>query len=103
MSIGNLTQVLLSPLMTEKSSELADKHRQFAFKVASTATKPQIKQAVEKLFKVTVNKVNTVTVRPKQKRFGRRMGTRSGWKKAYVMLAEGFDIEFANTKLLKEA
>lgn len=94
MNLERLSSIILAPLMTEKSSRVADKHKQFVFKVVSGATKLQIRQAIETLFNVSVKKVNTVTIKPMQKRFGRNMGTRSGWKKAYVSLEEGFDIQF---------
>ena len=95
MSKERLLKILLAPLISEKSVNAADTGNQFAFKVASDATKPEIKAAVEMLFEVNVEKVQTVNVKGKAKRFGQRMGKRSDWKKAYVRLAEGQDINFA--------
>jgi large subunit ribosomal protein L23 len=64
------------------------------FKVATDATKPEIRQAVEKMFDVKVDDVTVCSVKGKVKRFGSSMGRRAGWKKAYVTLAEGHDIDF---------
>lgn len=86
--------VLRAPLVTEKTSRLADDDNVVAFEVAVDATKTQIRRAVETLFKVSVSGVTTVTVKGKSKRFGRSMGKRSDWKKAYVRLAEGQAIDF---------
>lgn len=87
-------QVLVAPLVTEKSSRLAEDGNVMVFEVTRTASKPQIKRAVEGLFGVDVRAVSTVRVKGKTKRFGRRLGRRSDWKKAYVRLAEGQDIDF---------
>jgi large subunit ribosomal protein L23 len=95
MSKERLLKILLAPLISEKSVNAADSGNQFAFKVAKDATKPEIKAAVEMLFEVNVEKVQTLNVKGKTKRFGQRMGKRSDWKKAYVRLAEGQDINFA--------
>jgi large subunit ribosomal protein L23 len=73
----------------------ADQANQFAFKVVSDASKPEIAQAVELMFDVKVDQVRTVNVKGKQKRFGAIMGQRNGWKKAYVRLEQGHDIDFA--------
>ena len=95
MSKERLLKVLLAPLISEKSVNAADSGNQFAFKVAKDATKPEIKAAVEMLFEVNVEKVQVLNVKGKSKRFGQRMGKRSDWKKAYVRLAAGQDINFA--------
>ena len=95
MSKERLLKVLLAPLISEKSVNAADNGNQFAFKVATDATKPEIKAAVEMLFEVNVEKVQVLNVKGKTKRFGQRMGKRPDWKKAYVRLAEGQDINFA--------
>ena len=95
MSKERLLKVLRAPLISEKSVSAADSGNQFAFKVATDATKPEIKAAVEMLFEVNVEKVQVLNVKAKTKRFGQRMGKRSDWKKAYVRLAEGQDINFA--------
>ncbi|MGB5454242.1 MAG: 50S ribosomal protein L23 [Sedimenticolaceae bacterium] len=95
MSKERLMKVLLSPVVSEKSAMAADKANQFAFKVACDATKPEIAQAVELLFEVKVRDVRTVNVKGKQKRFGKMLGRRNNWKKAYVRLQDGHDIDFA--------
>ena len=95
MNQEHLLKVIVGPCATEKAQTMADKHRQIAFKVIQTATKPEIKQAVEMLFNVKVAAVRVVNVLGKKKRFGQIMGKRKDWKKAYVSLKEGFDINFA--------
>ena len=95
MSKERLMKILLSPVVSEKSAMVADKANQFGFKVIPDATKPEIAQAVELLFEVKVKNVRTVNVKGKQKRFGAVMGKRNNWKKAYVRLQDGHDIDFA--------
>ncbi|RLA20896.1 MAG: 50S ribosomal protein L23 [Gammaproteobacteria bacterium] len=95
MSNLDLMQILQSPVVSEKSSIAADKSNRFVFKVQKTATKPQIKKAVELMFDVKVESVQVLNVKGKSKRFGRFMGKRSDWKKAYVKLKSGFDIDFS--------
>ena len=90
-----LTQVLLAPVISEKSTFVAEKANQYVFRVAPDATKPQIKAAVELMFKTQVKSVSVVNVRGKEKRFGRFMGRRNNWKKAYVALQPGQEINFA--------
>lgn len=90
-----LMQVLLAPVMSEKSTDVGEAHNQAVFKVTTDATKTEIKQAVELLFKVEVASVRTANVKGKHKSFGRIAGKRSAWKKAYVALKPGFDINFA--------
>jgi large subunit ribosomal protein L23 len=90
-----LMQVLLAPVISEKSTYVADKHNQVIFRVAGDATKPEIKAAIEFMFKVQVDTVNIVNVRGKGKRFGQFMGRRRHWKKAYVCLKAGQEINFA--------
>lgn len=90
-----LLQVLLAPQVSEKATYVADKNEQVIFKVASTATKPEVKAAVELLFKVQVESVQISNVKGKQKRFGRFTGRRSDWKKAFVCLKPGQEITFA--------
>jgi len=85
---------LLSPVVSEKSSRLADASRQYVFKVLPGASKPEIRKAVELMFEVKVTGVQVSNVRGKAKRFGQSMGKRADWKKAYVTLAEGHDIDF---------
>lgn len=90
-----LTQVVLAPVISEKSTFVADKHNQVIFRVASDATKPEIKAAIEYMFKVQVESVTVVNVRGKEKRFGQFLGRRNHWKKAYVSLKQGQEINFA--------
>lgn len=94
MNQARLMQVLTVPHISEKALRLADQHRQFVFKVMQDANKHEIKQAVEFLFDVKVKSVQVARVKGKQKNFGRIKGKRSNWKKAYVGLEEGFDINF---------
>jgi large subunit ribosomal protein L23 len=90
-----LHQIILAPVVSEKSTRSAEKHNQAVFKVLRDARKPEIKAAVEKMFpNVTVTAVRTLNVKGKSKRFGASMGVRSDWKKAYVTLAEGQEIDF---------
>lgn len=90
-----LMNVLVAPQISEKATYVADKNEQVIFRVAADATKPEIKAAVELLFKVSVESVQTACVKGKQKRFGRYVGRRNNWKKAYVCLAPGQEINFA--------
>jgi large subunit ribosomal protein L23 len=90
-----LMNVLLAPQVSEKATFVADKNEQVIFRVASDATKPEIKAAVELMFKVIVENVQVSVVKGKQKRFGRLMGRRKNWKKAFVCLAPGQEINFA--------
>jgi large subunit ribosomal protein L23 len=90
-----LAQILLAPVISEKSTYIADKHEQVIFRVVSNATKPEIKAAVELMFKAQVDSVKVANVRGKEKRFGRFVGRRSSWKKAYVCLKPGQEISFA--------
>lgn len=96
MNDNRLYSIILGPLMTEKSERVANKHRQIVFRVAQDATKIELARAVEKLFSVKVESVKTAKVRGKHKQFRQSKGKRSDWKKAYVCLAEGQDINIAN-------
>jgi len=89
-----LLQVLLAPQISEKATYVADKNEQIVFRVASDATKPEVKAAVELLFKVQVEAVQILNVKGKVKRFGRGVGQRKGWKKAFVCLKPGQEINF---------
>lgn len=91
-----LMQVLLAPQISEKATYIADKNEQVVFKVAQTATKPEVKAAVELLFKVGVESVQILNVKGKVKRFGKMTGRRKGWKKAFVCLKPGQEINFAS-------
>lgn len=95
MSKERILQVLLTPHVSEKSSLVADASGQHVFKVLPDANKAEIKQAVEELFEVKVAQVRVMNVKGKAKRFGQKLGKRSDWRKAYVKLAEGQDIDFA--------
>ncbi|MBD9362091.1 50S ribosomal protein L23 [Methylomonas fluvii] len=90
-----LASVLYAPIVSEKSSNAADQSNQFVFKVKKSATKLQIKNAVELMFGVEVAAVRVLNVKGKIKRFGRTLGKRSDWKKAYVKLSPGHNIELA--------
>ena len=94
MNQERMHQVLLSPHVSEKGSLLADEQNQHVFKVLSTATKSEVKQAVEGMFKVKVEKVRILNVKGKAKRFGGRLGKRSDLRKAYVTLMADNDIDF---------
>lgn len=90
-----LMKVLLAPQISEKATYVAEKNEQVVFRVTTDATKPEIKAAVELMFKVTVDSVQVVNVLGKVKRSGRIVGHRNDWKKAYVCLAAGQEINFA--------
>ncbi|HRQ57908.1 MAG TPA: 50S ribosomal protein L23 [Azoarcus taiwanensis] len=90
-----LMQVLLAPQVSEKATYVADKNEQVVFRVAKDATKPEVKAAVELLFKVEVEAVQIANVKGKVKRFGRMTGRRKDWKKAFVCLKPGQEINFA--------
>lgn len=96
MNHQRLMQVLLAPQISEKATYVADKNEQVIFRVAPDATKPEVKAAVELLFKVSVESVQIANVKGKQKRFGRYMGSRKNWKKAYVCLKPGQEINFVD-------
>jgi len=98
MKTERLMQVLLAPIVTEKATFVAEKNQQVAFRVVDTATKPEIKAAVELLFKVQVESVQVLNRKGKVKRFGRFMGRRRNERKAYVSLKEGQEIDFAEVK-----
>ena len=96
MSQERLMKVLVEPLVSEKSARLADSARQFVFKVVPDASKPEVRQAVELMFDVKVASVQLANVKGKVKRSGRVTGRRDNWKKAYVTLKPGQDIDFAS-------
>ncbi len=93
MNMERIYQVILAPHVSEKSTTAAEKSRQMVFKVREDATKPEIKTAVEKLFEVEVDSVQVINVRGKM-RYGKQTGKRNNWKKAYVRLKPGHDIDF---------
>ena len=92
---GRLAQVLVAPIVSEKGTLVAEKHNQVLFKVLRDATKPEIKAAVELMFKVEVESVQTVQHKGKVKRFGKSIGRRDHVKKAYVSLKAGQELNFA--------
>lgn len=94
-SESRLTQVLIAPIVSEKATMAAEKHNQVLFQVMRNATKPEIKAAVELMFKVTVDSVQTVQHKGKTKRFGKGSGRRDHVKKAYVCLAQGQELNFS--------
>ena len=91
---GRLAQVLVEPIVSEKATAVAEKHNQVLFKVLRNATKPEIKAAVELMFKVEVESVQTINQRGKEKRFGKSIGRRDHIKKAYVSLKKGQELNF---------
>ncbi|WP_174625020.1 50S ribosomal protein L23 [Candidatus Methylobacter favarea] len=95
MNKYQLAGIVQAPLISEKSTIAAEKNKQFVFKVQKQATKKQVKGAVEFMFNVEVASVRVLNVKGKQKRFGRSVGQRSDWKKAYVKLKSGHDIDFS--------
>jgi large subunit ribosomal protein L23 len=92
---GRLAQVLVEPIVSEKATRVGEKHNQVLFKVLRNATKPEIKAAVELMFKVEVDSVSTVNQKGKAKRFGKNMGRRDHVKKAYVALKPGQELNFS--------
>ena len=94
MNAERMHQVLLRPVVSEKSTNAAEANRQVVFEVLENATKAEVREAVEKLFDVSVAAVQVLNVRGKVKRFGKTPGKRNNWKKAYVRLAAGDDIDF---------
>ena len=94
MNAERMHQILLRPVISEKSTNAAEANRQVVFEVLENATKAEVREAVEKLFDVSVVAVQVLNVRGKIKRFGKTPGKRNNWKKAYVRLAAGDDIDF---------
>jgi large subunit ribosomal protein L23 len=93
-NLYHLAGVLEAPIISEKSTSSAEKDKSFVFKVNTSATKRQVKASVELMFNVEVDSVRVLNIKGKQKKVGRSLGKRSDWKKAYVKLKSGFDIEF---------
>ena len=92
---GRLAQVIVAPIVSEKATRIGEKYNQVLFKVLRNATKPEIKAAVELMFKVEVDAVTTVNQKGKAKRFGRNFGRRDHVKKAYVSLKQGQELNFS--------
>jgi large subunit ribosomal protein L23 len=97
MNQERVFKVLLGPHVSEKATVLADSKKQFVFKVATDATKLELKKAVESLFDVKVAAVNTLNVQGKTKRTARGLGKRNDWKKAYIALQPGQDLDFSGS------
>jgi large subunit ribosomal protein L23 len=98
MNAERLMQVILAPIVSEKATLVAEKNQQVGFRVVADATKPEIKAAIELLFKVQVESVQVLNRKGKVKRFGRFMGRRRHERKAYVSLKDGQEIDFAEVK-----
>ena len=97
MNPERMYQVILGPHVSEKSTLMSEDNNQYAFKVAVDASKPEIKEAVESIFKVAVAELQVLNVKGKTKRSARgRMRRKSDWKKAYVRLEAGHEIDFAD-------
>ena len=92
---GRLAQVLVGPIVSEKATRVGEKHNQVLFKVLRDATKPEIKAAVEAMFKVEVDSVQVVNHKGRAKRFGRSQGRRDNVRKAYVSLKAGQELNFS--------
>ncbi len=90
----NPRDIILYPIYTEKTVNISDDGNRVTFAVAKGANKTQVKQAIESIFSVKVEKVNILNVHPKKKRFGQYIGKKSGYRKAIIKLAEGDKIEF---------
>ncbi len=95
MQQSNLANIILAPIVSEKSTNAAEDSNHFVFKVQKFATKLEIRKAVELMFSVEVDSVQVLNMKGKVKRFGQSLGKRSDWKKAYVKLKPGHDIDFA--------
>jgi large subunit ribosomal protein L23 len=95
MNQERLMTILVAPVISEKSTMVADKYEQVAFKVVPSATKPEVKAAVELMFKVVVESVSILNIKGKKKRFGQTMGRRSDVRKAYVTLKPGQNIDLS--------
>ena len=98
MNDAKLYDVIRAPRVSEKTARLQEISNQYVFEVATTATKADVKAAIEKLFAVTVEAVNVVNVKGKGKAFKNRAGRRGDWRKAYVKLADGQSIDVMNAK-----
>ena len=99
MNEQKIMSILLEPKVTEKSSMIGELNNQYVFKVSKNATKPEIKKAVELMFEgAEVESVQVTNVKGKRKIFKRLPGQRANWKKAYIKLKPGFDIDFMGTE-----
>lgn len=98
MNQERIYKVILAPLVSEKATNIAEKHGQYVFRVATDATKLEIKKAVEALFEVKVASVNVLNQKGKTKRTARGVGKRNDVRKAYVRLVDGQDIDFTDAE-----
>jgi len=98
MNSERIMKILLGPHITEKAAIIGESSNQYIFQVATDATKPEIKSAVEMLFEVEVDAVRVSNVKGKTKRTGQRLGRRKDWKKAYVRVKAGQTIDFAGNE-----
>ena len=101
MNAQRLANVIVSPRVSEKTATRADLENQHVFSVLKDATKPEIKKAVELMFYVKVKSVRIMNVQGKLTRIGRTFGKRKDWKKAYVRLEDGFDINYGEEEVVK--
>ena len=101
MNTQRLTNIIVSPRISEKATTRADLDNQHVFSVLKDATKPEVKKAVELMFDVKVKSVRLMNVQGKRTRVGRTFGKRKDWKKAYVRLQEGFDINYGEEETTK--
>ena len=101
MNTQRLTNIIVSPRISEKATVRADLDNQHVFSVLKDATKPEVKKAVELMFDVKVKSVRLMNVQGKLTRVGRTFGKRKDWKKAYVRLQEGFDINYGEEEITK--
>ena len=101
MNTQRLTNIIVSPRISEKATTRADLDNQHVFSVLKDATKPEVKKAVEPMFDVKVKSVRLMNVHGKLTRVGRTFGKRKDWKKAYVRLQEGFDINYGEEETTK--
>ena len=95
---ANVYDVIRAPRVSEKTARLQEVSNQYVFEVATTATKADVKAAIEQIFDVKVAAVNVVNVKGKAKAFKNRMGRRGDWRKAYVKLADGQSIDVTSAK-----
>jgi large subunit ribosomal protein L23 len=101
MNIQRLANIIVSPRISEKATMKADLENQHVFSVLKDATKPEVKKAVELMFDVKVKSVRLMNMQGKLTRIGRTFGKRKDWKKAYVRLQEGFDINYGEEEVTK--
>ncbi len=101
MNTQRLANIIVSPRISEKATMRADLENQHVFSVLKDATKPEVKKAVELMFDVKVKSVRLMNVQGKLTRIGRTFGKRKDWKKAYVRLQEGFDINYGEEEASK--